>query len=383
MKRDIDHLLKNALRPADEPEEWLNQRILNQEKEIWMMRKQHRRIPAAALMTAIVLALGSVTAVAAWNYLSPVQMAEQTEDKKLMEAFQSKDAIEINESQTYGGYRITLLGVVSGDGISDYLPEVDGSLESDRTYTAVAIEYADKTPMPDTSDPAYGGASFLVSPYIKGYVPYFYNSFTLSGGYTDFVQDGVLYRLSECNNVELFADKGVYLGVSDGSFYNQDAYVYDTETGTLTRNEAYEGVNALFDLPIPISKADPAAAKALIRSLEEGEAEEPETAEATAAGRWTDELTPENITERAVRLEETVRILTPDENGMLAYEYATEDLGEGNGTISMELLFPDNRPGMSDVFGSSASGDEISDLAVETFVLNEDGTVTFAVYVPK
>ena len=139
----------------------------------------------------------------------------------------------------------------------------------------------------------------------------------------------------------------------------------------------------MFDLPIPISKADPAAAKALIRSLEEGEAEEPETAEATAAGRWTDELTPENITERAVRLEETVRILTPDENGMLAYEYATEDLGEGNGTISMELLFPDNRPGMSDVFGSSASGDEISDLAVETFVLNEDGTVTFAVYVPK
>lgn len=382
MKREIDNLLKNALAPTETPDERLNRQILHQQKEAWMMRRQHRRIPAAVLAAAVVLVLGSVSAVAAWKYLSPAQMAERTEDEKLTGAFQSKDAIAINETQTYGDYRITLLGVVSGGGISSYLTQADGRLESNRTYIAVAIERADNTPMPDTSDPAYGDLSFLVSPYIKGYEPYKYNSFTLSGGYTDFVQGGVLYRLSECNNVELFADKGVYLGVSDGSFYNPDAYLYDAAAGTLARNETYEGVNALFDLPLPISKADPDAARELIRSLEEEEKEEPETEE-TEASRFISKLTPENIDDQAVRLEETVQTLTPDEEGMISYLYSRGDQEESSGTVNMDVLFPDGRPGMSSVFFGGVSGEADSDLTVETFVLNEDGTVTFAVYVPK
>ena len=110
-KADMDQLLKQALSPQEEPNRQLNQNIIRQAKEREEMgRKYFGRIPATAMIAAAVLLAGSVTAVAAWKYLTPDKVAEVMENKGLAAAFQGDDAIFINETQEYGNYKVTLLG---------------------------------------------------------------------------------------------------------------------------------------------------------------------------------------------------------------------------------------------------------------------------------
>ncbi len=294
MKRDIDDLLNQALSPDMTPDPRLNQRILNQKKENRNMNTttdtNYERRPRMRVRTAMavaiccVLAVGSVTTYAAWKLLSAKDVAAESGDQRLAKSLTGKDAILVNESQTCGNYRITLLGAAAGENISDYLGQdtmngsgtvyVSGSgnpfFESSRLCTIVAIEHADGTPMPDTSDETYGDETFLVSPYIKGLPPQKYNAFTLNGSYADLVIDGVLYRILETTNAALFADHGVCIGVSDGTFYNQEAFLYDDSTGEITRNESYTGVNALFTLPLDSACADPEAAQALLDTIDHG-----------------------------------------------------------------------------------------------------------------
>ncbi|MDE7311851.1 MAG: hypothetical protein K2N87_09615 [Eubacterium sp.] len=393
MKKDLDTLLKQALTPTKEPDSRLNQSILRQVKETETMDiKKVRRIPAAAIAAAIVLGAGSVTAYASWKYLAPDKVTEKFNDSKLTDAFLGKDAISIHEEQTIGKYRVTLIGIVSGKDISQYQQSSNGVVQTDRTYCVTAIEYADGTPMPDTMDDSYADLSFFVSPFIKGYDPAKYNTVTMRGGYSEFVQNGILYRLTECDNVEIFADQGLYLGVMDSTFYNVQAYHYDKATGEISRNEGYDGLNALFHLPIDVSKADPEAAANYLTSLEEPESEpEPEPEHTTlqdemtdaAIQAWMDQLTPENIDEYASRVESSVQILTPDSDGYVSVEYEVEGRISGSGSILVSEYFKGKKPGMSDLFGCAYSENRLESLVIMTYTLNEDGTVTFAAYIPK
>ena len=284
MKRDIDDILKQALSPDITPDARLNQRIIHQGKEnLIMKRKPNFRVQTAVLTACCVLAVGSATTYAAWKLLGAGDVAREYGDLTLAETFTGEDAILVNETQTYGNFRVTLLGAVGGEAISDYLgqnaakgnatfyaPSVQyPQLENEHLYTVVAIERADGTPMPDVSADTYGDETFLVSPYIKGLLPHEYNALTMGGSYTEIVIDGVQYRILETDNVELFADRGVYIGVSDGTFYNNDAYTYDEATGEMSRNESYSGLNALFTLPLDPSHADPEAAEAYLQLLAE------------------------------------------------------------------------------------------------------------------
>lgn len=106
---------------------------------------------------------------------------------------------------------------------------------------------------------------FLVSPYIEGLDPQWFNIFSFcGGGYSAFVENGIQYRLVHMANVEPFADRTIYLGVSDGVFYNQDAYRFDERSGKISRNEDYTGLNAFFILPIDPQKSDAQKAKELL-----------------------------------------------------------------------------------------------------------------------
>ena len=122
--------------------------------------------------------------------------------------------------------------------------------------------------MPDTMEDSYGELEFFASPLMGGYQPAFYNIASMSGNYADITEDGVLYRLLECDNVEIFADHTLYLCIAEGVFYNTEAYNYDEVTGEISRNEEYEGLNALFLLPIDVSKADPVKAAEYISGFE-------------------------------------------------------------------------------------------------------------------
>lgn len=384
MKRELDDILKHALTPKEEPDFWLNQKILNQAKEEKQMKdKRIRRIPAV-LTAVFILGVGSITAVAAWKYLAPDEVAEKAQDKKLTSAFQSEDAVTIQETQSGGGYNVTLLGIVSGKDITEYVSEHNGKISKDKTYTVTAIEKSDGTPMAETSDDDYGKETFFVSPLIEGCDPNKYNAVTMHGGYQDIVEDGILYRIGECDNVELFADHEIYLCVSDGTFYNSEAYSYDGETGAISKNPDYRGLNALFTLPLDEGKADPMKAKKYLRQLEkEMEVSDDTEYEKTEIDLWAEKITPENIEQYAERLEDTIQVLTPDAEGYIHTEYELENGRSGWADILVSELFPEGKTGMSENIGYNYSEEDIESLLLETFTLNKDGTVTYAVYIPK
>lgn len=391
MKRELDDILKHALTPKEEPDFWMNEKILSKAKEREKMalgKRTKRFIPAAALSAAVIFTIGSVSVYAAWKYLTPEQIVEETGDEKLSKVFAGEDAVRIDETQSYGGYDVTLLGIASGNSISDYFSEHNGKIQLDRTYVVTAIAKSDGTPMPASSDAAYGKEDFFVSPLLLGYEPWKYNVYTFRGNYSEIVRDGILYRITECGNVEYFADRGVYLCVSDGTSYNTDAYIYDEATGKISRNDSYEGLNALFSVPFDAAKADSEAAEKMIEEIDreisndnsKGETEDFMPADVQA---FMEKLTPENISQYADPIESTRQTAMPDEQNCIHISYELENGAGGEGFVSMDAAFPDKKPGMSSNFDYSCSDDEMESLLISTYTLNEDGTITFVVYSPK
>ena len=271
MKRETITLMLNSIDDdyISEAEAFYPDTIQEPPERIVHMKK--KRIITIALAAALILAI-SVTSVAAWKYWSARDVAARLEDKKLTSAFTDQETWIDGEIQSCGGYDISLLGLVSGREISDHLSTHNGEVLSNRTYAVVAISRTDGTPMPDTMSDEYGKADFLISPYFEGLDPLEYNIFSLGGGgYSAVVENGIQYRIVETENIEAFADREVYIGVSDGTFLNRNAFLFHKDTGKIKRNEAYSGVNALFVLSIDPEKADSEKANAILERIDNNE----------------------------------------------------------------------------------------------------------------
>lgn len=379
MKDEFDNKLKEAMRPSQEPDFWLNQKIINGNQEVKKMGDKRWKRTAVTVGAIGLLLVSSVGVTAAVRYFSADQVAEETEDNKLAAAFKSKDAIEINETQQSGGYDITLLGMISGKNLSDHvIYEDDGEMRADRTYAVVAIEPSDGTKMQEKDKDGYKVGytdQFFVSPFIEGYNPNRYNVYSFNGGVTYFVQDGVLYWLLDTDNLEVFANHTIYLGVTESFLAAGEAYVYQEDSGKIEKKEDYSGMCALFTLPIDKSKGSEEKAKAYIDSLWEEEEETEETEEMDADSEFFDNLTSENIEEYATREESTVQILKPDKDGYITWKCELKDEYSSEGT---ELVDSDaSKVGELKVtsHGTAEKGE-----VFETFVRNEDGTYTLALY---
>ena len=378
MKYDMEQLLQQALSPEAEPDFWLNQQILQKAKEKKSMKNKRKRFSVAAAAMVFMLCTASLGVVAAVRYLTAEQVAESFSDELLSKAFHSEEAILVNEAQEYAGYRVTLLGIVSGEGLSDYSEwDEQGKIQNDKTYIVTAIENSDGTPMPDVSDEAYGEDSFYVSPYIKGLSMNEYNAHTLGGGYSEDVIDGIQYRIMECDNIEMFAGRGLYLGVSDGSFFNAAAYEMKQETGEITRNQDYEGMNALFELPIPKESGDEKAVEEYLKEKEdELENEEVEKELSTvenineAIESWT--LADFEANAECVYEEE----LVIDEKDCISYAYESEKGNNFKATLAVRMLFMERVPGLSKystVYGSKPT-------FIETYEFLENGNIKLRVF---
>ena len=343
----------------------------------------NRGMVAAACLCMVLILSG--TAYAAWKYLSARDVANKIGDAKLAEAFDKQGDWAGGETQSCGGYDIAMIGLISGKELSDHLVTSDGQVVSDNTYAVVGISKTDGSAMPDASSDGYGEDDFLVSPYIQGYDPSRYNIFTLTaGGYFAVVEDGIQYRVMEVENIEAFADREIYLGVSDGTFYNSDAYIYDADTGKISRNENYNGVNALFVLPMDPTKADKDAAEAIIEKADNPVAEDiQETPTDIEVEAFMSKLTVDNIDDYATPVESTRKTVKPDKDGYISYEYVMPNGDSGSYVWNMKDLFPDGKIGMSENFSYSSSEDGMKDLVIETYNLNQDGTVTCVIYEPK
>ncbi len=393
MKNNLDELLKQVLTPREEADELLHRKILEQVKETGNMgRNRHKRVLAASAAVALV-ATASITAFAALRYKSPSQMAERIGDEGLaqnfamMESSRQENDTDWNaagESQSFGGYRVTFLGFVSGENLSAYERRAGGELRNDRTYCAVAIEKEDGTAVNASEE------QFFVSPLIGGLNPGLYNAMTLCGNYSEFVEEGVLYRLLECDNIEIFADHELYLCVTDTTFYDNGLYLSDEAAGSIARNTDYQGLNALFDLDVDSSKADPEKARALIAEIDSPSRDDGEEIEipeeAKEAMAWGAKITPENIEEYCVRLENTVQTAQADKDGFITFtpwlvnEAISDSWGGGGSNYRFDWYFEDQTPRM---VIDSYSGTSIEELVITTYTLNEDKSVTFAAWVPK
>lgn len=378
--KNIDSILKQALTPTDEPDFWLNQKILSMAKEAVPMKKKKYKTAAVFVSAAIALGIGSISIYAAHKFLQPEHVAEKMNDHKLKDALQSEDATIINETQSYGGYDVTLLSIVSGKDLTEFAITAEDGVHDDRTYAVIAIANSDQTPISN------GEHSFFTSLLIQGLNPNRYNAYTFDGVCFDIEEDGILYRIADCDNVEIFADREIYMCVSDGTGYNADAYAYDETAGTIFRNETYNGLNALFRLPFDASKADPKAAAEYIRKIDGNNANasgEERSEEDIKISEFLEKLTPENMSDYIKPIESTTKALMPDENGLLNYEYNLEadGRGYGSGSMSVDSLFPDGKTGVC-ISGSSSEG-TFDTLLIDVFTLNEDGSVTYTVYMPK
>lgn len=257
--KEIDEILKAALSPMETPDDALNHRIIMKMEEKHSMKWSKKKWVAVACVIIGILVVPT-TIYAAQRLLSPKEVAREVGDNKLSESFE-EEGIETYQTETDGAYMVTYLGYVNGKTMSDRTG-TDWELNPERTYVATAIERI------DGQDISYMDTLF-VSPLIQGLKPWVYNIASMNGGYVSTIIDGVLYRIIECDNIEMFSDKKLYLIVSDTPFYSVEAYDYDEETGLLTANEAYEGTNILFNMELDSSKADNEKAEAYIRQLEE------------------------------------------------------------------------------------------------------------------
>ena len=381
--RQMDRMLSRALTQQAKPDAALQQKVCSQWKERREMNRNKKWMAAAAAV-ACVLAV-TVSVGAAGRYLSSRQVAEEFNMDNMAKAFSEGNGIEINQTQTYGDYNVTLLGVTSGANLGWPQPE---EIEKEKTYAVVAIEKTDGTPMPDGTDDQEMPQDFFVSPLIEGYNPLNFNVMTMDGSVTWDVINGVEYRIVECDNVEIFADHKLHLCVMNSTFYNKDAYNYDPETGVITPNADYTGMNLLFDLPLDASKADPQKVEEYLKDFklmfsEEDQADgdsadtidlTPEYVEYVSGGEWKKE-----VAESACVIEKTV-MNNPDE-GMytLDFQIDREDGSQSSGTFYFyDRDFLDGVAVQQSYYSSSEEGMWYREIVVAK--KQEDGTVTLQAY---
>lgn len=219
------------------------------------MKKPIRKI---AVLAAAAAAL-TISAYAAVLWLSPTQVAEHIGAPRLAAAFAREDAQNLNETVQAGDYSVTLAGLVSGKGLTDWEENMDLS----HTYVVVSIQRTDGTPL----DKDFDFTGHSLTPLVSGYTPWSVNNWTLGCGLTGFAQDGIYYYLLDVKNLEIFADHTIYLAFYEGGAPSQEIFSM-AEDGTISFAETYKGPHALFTLSLDQSLADPAAVQDFFQANE-------------------------------------------------------------------------------------------------------------------
>ncbi len=225
---------------------------IQEEKEYTMKSHILRKV----LLTAAAVTLLTVTALAAARLLTMDQVAGLLEQPLLAEAFKSEDAVLLDESVETGDYRVTLVGLVSGLG----LDSLNEDLDETHTYAVLALEKLAGEPLSDETL-----TQFTMTPLVSGYTPWSVNLWSLNSAACSIDQDGVHYRLLDIQDLELFADRTVYLAFYEGGSPSREIFGMDDQ-GNIHFQKDFAGPKALFTLPLDPSKADPAAAQALVES---------------------------------------------------------------------------------------------------------------------
>lgn len=256
MKRNISDLFDNFTDEAVDikttpdicPEKITEMTINKIREDNNMTGKKKISVPILAAAAIAVLSIG---VFAAQQLLSPRDTAIRIDDYKLAESFSGYETQFNFEPQESNGYIFNILGIISGKNLSSF---ADSS--EDKSYIVGAVTRSDGKAMTDFPD------DIMVTPLVSGYKPWQVNAFTISGGRSSFLSDGVYYFIFECENLEIFADRTVYIAAYEGMAPGSDEFAMNPD-GSICFNDSYKGAKALFTLPFDPSKADHAAVEKL------------------------------------------------------------------------------------------------------------------------
>lgn len=345
--------------------------------------KKRNYYKAAAAAAAVVLA-STITVGAAMRFFTPKEAALELSGVEAAELFESDDAVYINETQEGKQYNYTLLGITEGANILQLDTEGE-RLDKDAFYAVVAVSNKDGSNLSlnDFWDSENG---HFISPLIQGLEPWRYNIASMNGGYSEMEKNGVVYRMINCDKIGYFADRNLYLCISDTNFYETDAYDYDEQSGLITRNEDYEGTNLLFDLPIKSDRANARLAEEYLKELEkEWNSDTEEETENDAGIENPGALADYTLySETLDQAPETLKDVLPEagmavtdtqtvskkEDGF-CFEQILED-GESNHIVFYKDSFKDGIATSSQYSESEAE----ATLFIAVAELNEDGTAT-------
>lgn len=232
----------------------LRQRARELEKEKRNVKFSKTKKLAVSLAAAVALLVVSVSAALVW--LTPSQVAEQFGNALLAEAFEGPDAIEINETVETGDFAVTLMGLVSGEDLDTLNPDPGSA----HTYAVLSVRRLDGEPLDNET---FDFSAYTMTPLVAGCSPAAVNSWTLNAGASGFAQDGLYYYLLDTESIEKFADRAVYMAFYEGGVPNNTIFTVNDD-GTIAFCEDFDGVQALFTLPLDSAKADPVAADAFL-----------------------------------------------------------------------------------------------------------------------
>ena len=156
-KAPFEELLCRTFAANSLPSEDTQQALLAHLEEKEKNSMKHTSIKRTPIIAAALCLALSVTAMASWHFLSATSVADKVAPT-LSEAFANEDATKLNTICTQDGYIVSLLGITSGEALT----ESSNDLNDNSTYAVVAIAKEDGTPVDSSSQP------YFVSPLIQG-----------------------------------------------------------------------------------------------------------------------------------------------------------------------------------------------------------------------
>ncbi|MCL2020471.1 MAG: hypothetical protein FWG70_12065 [Oscillospiraceae bacterium] len=231
--------------------------------------KLSRRPIVAVAAIALVIALSVAGYAIVMNLRSPGDIARDEGMNKLAEAFDNGSGLEIQESVVSNGYVLSLHGLAIGSDLNEYRDFTE--INSEETYAIISIAKESGAKM-QYSDPEFAlPLRFHSNILFEGFKPWQFNSVFFGLGGSVFEKDGVMYMIySVGENVEIFADKAVYLAIWDDSeagVYPSSELFEISDDGKISFVSGLTSAHALFTLPLDSSKADPAKVEKLLDEL--------------------------------------------------------------------------------------------------------------------
>ncbi len=224
-----------------------------EDNRIIMKKRSPIRILAAVISIILLLSL-SVFAITA--FLSAQEVAEELGESQLEDKWQKSDEFPYESGNEE--YTVSVLGIAT-DEETEALQEFGA--EKGKSYVIASLRRTDGSPLSSEEK-----QKIQFTPLIKGCEPWRINLWTLGSGALGYEKDGIQYYLFETENLEIFADRTVYLAAYEGFAPSADIFKM-SDDGTISFNEAYTGFKAIFELPLDSSRADTIKAQEILEQL--------------------------------------------------------------------------------------------------------------------